>query len=245
MGKTKTSFIGDTGSEEPKKKKTTKKGQSPEVVESTPETKVSSEEKKTSKAKRVRGKKYAANKALVEMNKFYSIPEAVELVKKTSFSKFDGSVELHLVIKKENVTVSVSLPHSAGKTKVVEFADENTLKKLQSGKVDFDILIATVEMMPKLVPFARILGPKGLMPNPKNGTLVKDKSAASKFSAGSQTIKSERKAPLVHTVAGKVSQDKKELEENIEAIINAMGKRQVLKAYVKASMGPSIKLALA
>lgn len=196
-------------------------------------------------AAKVRGKKYLQIKSKVDKSKLYTLAEAVALVKNTSYSKFDGTVELHLVTKKEGVTLQAKLPFSAGKAKKVEIADDDTLKKLKEGKVDFDILLATADMMPKLVPFAKILGPKGMMPNPKNGTLIKDKSAAAKFSTGTVTIRTEKKAPLVHIAAGKVSQPQLEIEENITAIINAMGPRQVVRAYVKATMGPSVKLQLA
>ena len=96
--------------------------------------------------------------------------------------------------------------------------------------------------MPKLVPFARILGPKGLMPNPKNGTMIKDKKEAEKFSADTLNLKTEKRAPLMHTSIGKVSQKQKELEENCEAILEAVGKRQILRAYLTSTMGPSVKL---
>lgn len=193
---------------------------------------------------RKRSKKYQQNKGLVDRNKEYSVADAIALAKKTSYSSFDGSMELHATTKKEGVSVQVTMPHSAGKQKKVEIADAGTIKKLTEGKVDFDILLATADMMPKLVPFAKILGPRGMMPNPKNGTLIKDAKAAEKFSGNSMSVKTEKKAPLIHTVFGKVSQKEKELEENLEAIFAALGKRQVIKAYIKASMGPSIKVSV-
>ncbi|MBI2066381.1 50S ribosomal protein L1, partial [Candidatus Woesebacteria bacterium] len=93
--------------------------------------------------------------------------------------------------------------------------------------------------------FARILGPKGLMPNPKNGTLISDIKKAKSFSAATLNLKTEKEAPLVHTVVGKVSQEGKELKENTEAILNALGgQKQVVKAYLKATMGPSVRVAV-
>ena len=104
-------------------------------------------------------------------------------------------------------------------------------------------LVATAAMMPKIVPFARLLGPKGLMPNPKNGTLVPDEKKAKSFSTGTIALKTEKEAPLVHTVIGKVSQDGKELSENLEAIFKAFGGvKQIDKAYIKPTMGPSVKI---
>lgn len=191
---------------------------------------------------RVRGKKYNEKKVLVNRDSFYQISEAVELVKKTSYSKFDGTVELHMAVRKEGINVNVSLPFSTGKAKRIEIADESTIAKLKEGKADFDVLLATADMMPKLVAFARILGPKGLMPNPKNGTIIKDASQAAKFSGNTINVKTEKKAQVIHTIAGKVSQESKELEANVNAILETVGRRQVLKAYIKPTMGPSVKL---
>ena len=99
-------------------------------------------------------------------------------------------------------------------------------------------------MMPKLVPFAKVLGPKGLMPNPKTGTLIKNPNDAKKFSANSLTIKTEKDFPLIHTVIGKASQKDSELIENAEAIIEAVNKNQIVKVYLKSTMSPSVKLAI-
>jgi len=191
---------------------------------------------------RVRSKKYNEVKTKVDRNKSYSVKEAIKLVKETSYTKFDGSVELHMVIKKIGLSVQVSLPYSGGRQKKVEIASDETIKKLESGKIDFNILVATPEMMPKLVPFARILGPRGLMPNPKNGTLVPDIKRAKSVGGNTITIKTEKEVPLIHTVIGKVSQNESELEKNLDVIIKAVSEKQIEKAYLKATMGPSIKL---
>jgi large subunit ribosomal protein L1 len=265
MGKAKTAFVGETV-EEPKKegKKRVEKPQKVHIaglkggqriktveagpiIESAPasaETTAGKEEKKKRiKKVRVRGKKWQGAKTKVNPEKLYSLKEAVKLVKATSYSKFDGTVELHLVVKKVGASASVTLPHSAGKEKKIEITSDETIKKLTAGKIDFDVLIATPEMMPKLVPFARILGPKGLMPNPKNGTLVTDIKKAKSFSGNSLNLKTEKEAPLIHTTVGKVSQKEQELVENLETIIKVFGgPKQILKAYTKASMGPSIRL---
>ena len=97
-------------------------------------------------------------------------------------------------------------------------------------------------MMPKLVKYAKILGPKGLMPNPKTGTLIKNIKEAEKFSANTITLKTEKTAPLIHTPVGKVSSKEKNLSENIDAILNGIGKRQIIKAYLTSTMGPSVKI---
>ncbi|MGB6838923.1 MAG: hypothetical protein WBD86_01995 [Microgenomates group bacterium] len=202
------------------------------------EKKIVKKERKT----KVRGKKYKQVRAKINKTKLYPLSKALELVKETSYSSFDGTMELHLVVKKEGLSANIKLPHSAGKKKKIEIAKDTTIKKLEKGKVDFDILLATPEMMPKLVPFAKLLGPKGLMPNPKNGTLIKSASEAKKFSTNTITVKTEKKAPLIHTVIGKVNQKDKELVENAEAVLTGIGKRQIVKAYLCATMGPSVKI---
>ena len=200
-------------------------------------------ERSRTRVERVRSKKYVDAKKKFDNSKVYSVAEAIKLVKETSYSKFDGTVELHMIVKKTGISAQVALPHQAGKEKKIEIASDETVEKLKNGQIDFDILVATSEMMPKLVPFARLLGPKGLMPNPKNGTLVPDAEKAQSFSTGTVTLKTEKEVPLIHTVIGKVSQDGKELVENLEVILKAFGGgKQIDKAYIKATMGPSIKV---
>jgi large subunit ribosomal protein L1 len=270
MGKTKTAFVGEELESKNKQKHEKahkndvekvhvsglKGGQRVKVVEAA-ETEeapifeegseaVSSEtgEKKTKKiVEKIRSKKYQEAKAKIEPGKSYPLKEAIKLVKETSYSSFDGTVELHLMVKKTGTSAQLTLPHAAGREKKVEIASDETVLKLKEGKIDFDILVSTPEMMPKLVPFAKILGPKGLMPNPKNGTLVPDPKKAKGFSAGTVMIKTEKEAPLIHTVIGKVSQDDKELIENLEAIVKALGgTKQIVRAFIKSTMSPSVKL---
>lgn len=258
MGKTKTAFIGEGAEVKKEHKKPEKKpakihisglkgGQrikaiEAESVEAETATEIEKKEKRI-KAPKIRGKRYLEAKAKVNPANAYSLAEAIKLVKETSYSKFDGALELHLIVKKTGTSAQVTLPHSAGRKKRVEIASDETVKKLAAGKIDFDVLVATAEMMPKLVVYARILGPKGLMPNPKNGTLLTDIKKAASFSGNRITIKTEKEAPLIHTVFGKVSQDDKELKENAEAIIKALGgNKQIVKTYAKASMGPSVKI---
>lgn len=215
----------------------------PIVAEVTEEAAQGAEKKKEKKLK-IRGKKYQQMKAKVDSTKLYPLAEAVALVKATSYSKFDGAVELHVNVKKEGLAVKVTLPHAGGKEKKVEVATDATIEKLKEGKIDFDVLLSTAEMMPKLVPFAKILGPRGLMPNPKNETLIKDSKEAKKFSTDAVTLKAQKDFPVIHTVVGKTSQDDKELIQNTQTIIDALGVKLIDKAYLKATMGPSVKLAI-
>lgn len=257
MGKTKTAFVGETsqqGKPKTEKKKEPQKvhlsglkgGQRVKSIEA--EAVVPIEEttgKKTKKKTvKVRSKKYQEAKGKVDRNKEYKITDAIKLVKETSYSKFDGTMEAHLTVKKAGIFSPVNLPFSGGRTKKIEVADEETIKKLKAGKVDFDVLLATPDMMPKLVVFAKVLGPRGLMPNPKNGTLIKSKEDAKKFSANTFTLKTEKEAPLIHVSFGKVSQKEDELTKNFEAIADAVGKKQIVKAYIKATMSPSVRVAI-
>lgn len=255
MGKTKTAFVSDIGEEPKKQQKEAQKksekihisglkgGQRIKEIEAEPI--VSEEEKaeiKKKKAPRVRSKKWTNAKAKVDPKKEYKLLDAVKLCKTTSYSKFDGTMEMHLIVKKTGLNTTISLPFSAGKTKKIEIASDSTVKNLKEGKIDFDILVAIPDMMPKLVPFAKILGPKGLMPNPKNGTLVTDIKKAKDFSANSMTIKTEKDAPLIHTTFGKVSQKEEELVKNAQTIIDTVSEKQIVKAYIKPTMGPSVKI---
>jgi large subunit ribosomal protein L1 len=216
----------------------------------TPEKEKKEDKKKKAKKlppnlrKSGRGKKYQEAKKKVDSQKLYEAKDAIKLVKDTSYSSFDGTVELHITCKKTGHTAKVKLPNSTGKEKKVEFADEKTINNLKDGKINFDILLATKEMMPKLVPFAKILGPQGLMPNPKNGTLVKDKKEADKFSANNVFLKTDKTVPVMHISIGKVSMDAKKIEENLDAVIEAVGKRNIEKAHIAPTMGPSVKLSL-
>lgn len=271
MGKTKLTIVDETApraikGQRTKEKKLEKKkvhipglkgGQRVVAVEAgpivTPEelTSTGASAGKEKAAKRVvkekrRGKKYLSAKIKVEPGKVYSPADAVKLAKETSISKFDGSLELHLVLNKDGVsTLSLELPHGTGKKKRIEIANEETIEKLKSGKIDFDVLLATADFMSKLVPFAKILGPRGLMPNPKAGTIIQTPKDAEKFSGNSMQIKSEKQAPLVHLVIGKVSQPEREISENLAAIISAVEPKNIKKAVLKASMGPGIRVAVA
>ena len=256
----KTKFVGEDENKKEKKQEKLhlaglKGGEKVNIVEASPteEAPIFEEGKegveatrtpeKAKRVERVRGKKYIEVKGKVDHEKFYKASDAVSIAKETSYSKFEGTLELHLIVKKVGTSVSVTLPHQAGKEKKVEIANDETITKLKEGKIDFDILVATPDMMPKLVSFARLLGPKGLMPNPKNGTLINDPKKVKSFSAATVTLKTEREAPLVHTVIGKAGQKDSELVENLEAIFKAFGgAKQIEKAFIKATMGPSVKV---
>lgn len=265
MGKTKITTIGDEA-KKPKKeaKRSLKKEKGVRVpglkggervvavgFEEPTEKKVEKVEKveKVVKAKktkkRQRGKKYLAARTKVDPGKSYTPEEAARLVKETSISRFNGSVELHLVLNRDSFNASTELPFSTGKTKKIEIASEETVEKLKAGKIDFDVLLASPQMMPKLVPFAKLLGPKGLLPNPKQGTLVPDpEKAKGKFGGKTLQIKTEKSAPLVHLTVAKVNQPEEEITANIRTVLKTVGPQILRKAVVSASMGPGIKVAI-
>lgn len=198
--------------------------------------------KKAAKAKKVRSKRYQAVRAQLDKSKFYQVKEAVELVKKLSYSRFVGSVEAHIIVREVSSSVDLTLPHSTGKSVKVAIADAALLAEIETGKIDFDILLAHPEFMPKLAKLARVLGPKGLMPNPKNGTLTPNPEIKKKeLEAGKFTLKTEKKAPLMHLVIGKTDMSNDQLNENIEALLKAL-KGKVLKLSLSPSMGPGIKV---
>lgn len=197
---------------------------------------------KEPKLLKIRSKKYKESISKVDNNRLYNLPEAISLVKETSYSSFDGTMELHMTIKKEGFSTNVTLPHTFGKQKRIAVADETVVEQLKAGKIEFDVLLATADMMPKLVAFARLLGPRGMMPNPKNGTLIKSAKDASNFSSSATTLKTEKKAPVIHTIVGKVSQSNEDLTANIETVFNAIGPKQILRVFLKSSMSPSVRV---
>lgn len=197
---------------------------------------------KKSKPKRVRGKKYVAGRSLVDRTKEYDVFAAVELVKKSSYAKFDASITADINVRDLGEQAKLTLPHSSGKSVRVAIADDKLLADIEAGKIDFDVLLAKPALMPKLAKLARTLGPKGLMPNPKNGTLT-DKPEAKKkeLEGGAIVIKTERKTPVTHIVVGKTSMETKDLVENVNTLISTLGTK-VLKLTLSATMGPGVKV---
>lgn len=206
--------------------------------------------KKKEKVVKVRGKRYQEMAAMVDKTKLYPLAEAVELVKKTSFTKFDGTVELHVSLnpltlgEKKDFRTGVSLPHGTGKEVKVVIADDKVVADIEGGKINFDILVAHPSMMSKLAKVARVLGPKGLMPNPKTGTVTPDpEKRAKELSSGQVNIKTEPGNPLIHMPVGKVSFADGDIADNIKAVLAALGGK-VAKVTLSSTMGPGIHVAL-
>lgn len=202
------------------------------------------ETKQRSTGPKVRGKRYLNALSKIDPNKRYPIKEAVELAKQASVSRFTGKLELHVTLDKKG-NYEVSLPHTSQSSKKrIEIASDETIKKLEKGTIDFDVLLATPAIMPRLAPFARVLGPKGLMPNPKNGTVTNNPEVAvAKFSGNTAFLKTEKDAPVIHTVIGSLEEPEQNLAENTQAILKSIGSAHILKAVLVSSMGPGIKVA--
>lgn len=200
------------------------------------------EQKKSSTA-RVRGKKYLAAKKAVAKTTKLKLTEAIELLKKVKWASFDESVDVHMNVVKTGLRGEVELPHSTGKSVRVAIVNDKVLDQLAENKIEFDILITHPSFMPKLARFAKLLGPKGLMPNPKAGTISPNpEEVAKKFMKGTLRWKTEPKFPILHQMVGKLSYDTAKLTENAQALINAVGKANIKNVFVASSMGPSVEI---
>jgi large subunit ribosomal protein L1 len=199
-------------------------------------------------------KKYTAKAQLVDKNKTYKLSEAVSLLPQLTFTKFDETVELHINTNDKGISGQLSLPHGTGKQTVVAIinptadaqAADDLIKQIESATINFDVLIATPDAMPRLARVARVLGPRGLMPNPKNGTVTpKPDEAAKKFTGGQVNYKTEAKFPILHLVVGKVSFGDAKLEENIKVAIKTVSTKNIRNITLKSTMSPGIKVDIA
>jgi len=201
-------------------------------------------EKKTVKTAKAKSDKYKKAKANIDRAKLYTIKQAVELVQANSLSKFDGNIDAHLVLDTEPGTIAeITFPHLETGTKKIAIATPQLISKIQAGTIDFDVLVSTPAFMPKLLPLAKVLGPKGLMPNPKAGTLVDNpEEAVKKLQAAKMVVKTEKKFPLIHIKVGKISQKTSQIVANIEELIKAVNPQKIKKFYITPTMGPSVKV---
>lgn len=220
-----------------------------------------------------RGKKYQAAAKLVE-KKIYNLKDALELAVKTNPAKFAATVEAHVRLgvdprqADQNIRATVVLPHGNGKSvRVAVFApldeakkaaaagadiaeDEEFLKRLEKGELNFDVLISTPAYMPKLGKFARLLGPKGLMPNPKAGTVTTDiEKAVKEAKAGKVEYRVDKQA-IIHIGLGKTDFDQAKLLENAQTFFESLKSHKpaslkgnyVKSVYITTTMGPSIEI---
>ncbi len=222
-----------------------------------------------------RGKKYTKIAKNLDKSISYNLKDGVKKVKELSYSKFVGSIELHVDLKlpknkdPKSLKGAVSLPHSSSKktVKVAVFctpdmegkakeagADfvgiESITKDVKEGKIEFDVAIATPSVMAKIAVLGKELGPKGLMPNPKNGTVTDDiASAVAEYKKGKQTFASDLSG-VIHMSVGKIDLEDEKIIENIHsavlAISEVLGKTPELsiqRMHLAPTMGPSVKIA--
>lgn len=221
-----------------------------------------------------RSKGYRSSSEKIDKSRAYKVTEAIELATKTSHVKFDATVELHLNLAvdpkqaDQNVRDTVVMPAGTGKSvRIAVFADpegvsaakkagadlagsEEFLQDLDKEKLDFDVLISTPALMAKLGKYARLLGPKGLMPNPKSGTVTNDIAKAVKEAKSGRVEYRVDSTGIIHISIGKVSFPSDKLLENAKAVFSSVksNKPASLKgaymssAFVATSMGPSIQL---
>jgi large subunit ribosomal protein L1 len=221
------------------------------------------------------GKKYVEASKLVDKTKLYTVEEAVELVKKTAITNFDGSIDLAINLnidtKKadQQMRGSIVLPNGTGKSKKVcviakgaqaeaaknagaDFVGEKELieKISKENWFDFDVIVATPEMMPELGKIGKVLGPKGLMPNPKTGTVTMDTAkAVEDIKKGMIEYRADSYG-IIHTLVGKNSFDNEKLIENIKAFVEKINKAKpttvkgnyIISISIASTMGPGIKI---
>ena len=220
------------------------------------------------------GKKYIESAKLIESTKYYEANEALGLVCQTAKAKFDETVEIHIRLgvdsrhADQQVRGAVVLPNGTGKTvralvfakgdKLKEaeeagadyLADDDTVKKIQDGWMDFDVVIATPDMMGVVGRLGKVLGPRGLMPNPKAGTVTPDVARAVQEAKAGKIEYRLDKANIIHCPIGKASFGSDKLEENLDALMSAVVKAKPAAAkgtYIKSctvssTMGPGVKV---
>jgi large subunit ribosomal protein L1 len=270
MGKIRVKTLGDEEKEKQEKKEAQRRADIKKAQEEGQKAKAQAagdeepvvteakEEKKATKKKKFETKKgqthsssYMKIAEKIDKNKIYSLSEGIKLLEGAQRAKFDETVELHINTIDKGVSGNVTLPHGTGKEvkiEIVNFGEdpkhvEEVIKAIEGGAINFDVLIATPDTMPKLAKIARFLGPKGLMPNPKNGTVTpKPQEVAKKFQGGQINFKTEAKFPILHMAVGKVSFGEKKLAENIKAAISAVQTKNIKNTTLKSTMSPAIKL---
>ena len=223
-----------------------------------------------------KGKKYQEALKKLDADKLYDPLDAIKLIKEIASAKFDETVEVAVNLNvdtrhaDQQIRGAVVLPHGTGKTKtVLVFAkgekakeaeqagadyvgDEDLVQRIQNGWMDFDVAIATPDMMPLVGKLGRVLGPRGLMPNPKVGTVTMDVGRAVKESKGGKVNYRTDKAGVVHVPVGKVSFDPEKLYENFKTLMDTLLKAKpetVKGTYMKnivlsSTMGPGVKVDL-
>ncbi len=265
----KTKKIAEKVKEQIKDNPNNKKEQVEEVEKDKPSKKTASTQKKK------RGKKYRDAVKKVDKNKEYNIDEAVKLLKSIKYSNFNESVELHVNLgidpknNDQRIRFTTTLPHGTGKSVTVLvisdddkgkdgaviYRDKTAIDEIIKGKLvpskDFDVVITKPEFMKDIAKAARILGPKGMMPSPKNGTVTNDiDKAIDQFSKGQIEVKNQSGHAILHQIVGKIDFGTDKLVENVEFLLSEIEKNKpvktkkkfIQKVYLSSTMSPSVKI---
>ena len=192
-----------------------------------------------------RSKRYKVLAKKINRNLSYAPQAALEQIIASAASK-DRGLDLHVNTLETGLRGEIKVPFSTGKTIRIEIFSDQTVTALNNNEFNFDVLLATPADMPKLAKYAKVLGPKGLMPNPKNGTVVTDPAARAKQMSSGATVafKSEPKFPIIHLSLGKTSQKAEELTANLTTILQEIGVAKIKSAYLTSTQTPSLKLDL-
>jgi large subunit ribosomal protein L1 len=239
------------------------------------ETKTTKKKTKGSKQKKKRGINYKSAKKGIDKDKSYQLEEAVKIIKSKAYANFNESIEIHVNLgidpqnSDQRIRFTTSLPHGIGKEiKILVISDDNSgvkenviyrdasvIDEILKGKFsvdkDFNVVVSTPKFMKDIAKVARILGPKGLMPSPKNNTVSEDPTKVLKdLSQGQIEIKSQSGHAVMHQIVGNLKFKDEQLVENIQTLIADISKNQpsklkkklIQKVYICSSMGPSIRL---
>lgn len=188
-------------------------------------------------------KKWRAASAKLIKNQLYSVAEAVKLAKETVVTKFTPSVELHVHVTHE-ARGAIQMPHQTGKTVRVATVTDAVLEEIAAGKINFDVLIAEPTQMAKLAQYAKTLGPKGLMPNPKSGTVTTDVAKVKQeLEAGKSEYRTDA-GKNIHLTIAKVDTADQQIIDNLELALKTLTPYKIKSATLATTMGPGIKLVL-
>ncbi len=215
------------------------------VIASNSEAIPAVETKKASKAKS-RSRKYKAMVKQLKKDQLYAIEDGIKLLAELSKATKLKTVELHVNTRETGIKGELKLPHSTGKVVKIAIFSDKVATEINTGKIDFDILLATPADMPKLAKFARVLGPKGVMPNPRSGTITDnpEKRAEELSSGGTLPYKTEAKFPIIHLNLGSINQDKSDLADNVAEALKGIGLGKIKNAYLSCTHTPSVKLSI-
>lgn len=269
MGKTKIKKIDDSVQEPIKEVPVEMETQEATIGEQNSEPKTQKEKvskraaKKITPKPKIRGKKYQEKATKVNSTEKYSVMDAVKLAQSSSYSEFKGTIEAHINTNAKNLRGLVNMPFAQGKKlrilafgsskspgsgdlEGVVWGNDEAISQIEAGKINFDIVVTTPPWMPKLAKVAKILGPRSLMPNPKNGTISENlDKAITELQAGKTEYKTETNGQVIHLAIGKVDQNPEEIMANLKVIYNTVGRSKIKKISLSPTMGPAVRVDLA